>query len=142
MADNNEILSIDKMIEKFKTTTELKTYCGVQFKTITNLTKKLKEKEEEVIHLKTLLEKNVQLMTVNESNVLVDSTDEEQICRTQLRRLRDLSMARELTLEESKKAEIFVKLLLNQINVKDDADEGNVKSLSTAELIKLVDDGK
>jgi len=142
MSDNNEVVSIDKMIEKFKTQTELKTYCGVQFKTITNLTKKLKEKEEEVAHLKTLLEKNVQLMTVDASNVLVNSTDEEQICRTQLRRLRDLSMARELTLEESKKAEIFVKLLLNQITVKDEEDGKNIKNMSTAELIQLVDDGK
>ena len=142
MADNNEVVNIDKMIEKFKTQTELKTYCGVQFKTITNLTKKLKEKEEEVEHLKGLLEKNVQLMTVDASNVLVNSTDEEQICRTQLRRLRDLSMARELTLEESKKAEIFVKLLLNQITVKDEDDNKNIKNMSTAELIQLVDDGK
>lgn len=139
---DNDVINIDKMIAKFKTEVELKTYCGVQFKTIEKLSKKLKEKEEETEHLKTLLEKNTQLMSVSESGVLTDTTDEEQICRTQLRLLRNQSMNRELTLEESKKVEIFVKLLLNQIKIKDDEDVTKVKNMTSADLLKLVDDGK
>lgn len=141
MADNN-IVNIDKMIAGFKTESELKTYCNVQFKTITNLNKKLKEQEQEIEHLKTLLEKNAPLLSISESGILTETTDEEQICRTQLRRLRDQSMNRELTLEETKKAEIFVKLLLNQINIKDNEQEHSIKNMSSADLLKLVDDGK
>jgi predicted RNase H-like nuclease (RuvC/YqgF family) len=142
--DDNSIVSIDKMIEKFKSESELKAYCNVQFKTISNLNKKIKDKDEEIEHLKQLLEKNTQLYTASPEGIITESTDAEQICRTQIRRLRDQSMNRELTLEESKKVEIFAKLLLQQNNKKDSADEDQIKKMSPEELIKLVkmDDGK
>lgn len=140
MADDNNIVSVDKLISKFKTETELRTYCDIQFKTITKLNKQIQEKEEEIAHLKQLLEKSTPLLSKTEEGILIETTDEEQICRTQLRRLRDVSMNRELTLEESKKAEIFVKLLKGQIQVKENDDEAAVKKMSPAELIALVKD--
>ena len=139
MADDNNIIGIDKMIEKFKSEAELKIYCNIQFKTITKLNKSVREKDEEITHLKELFAKSTPLLS-NDSGILTETTDEEQICRTQLRRLRDVSMTRELTLEESKKAEIFVKLLKGQIQVKEEKDETAVKNMTQAELIELVKD--
>jgi uncharacterized coiled-coil protein SlyX len=139
VADNNEVISIDKMISKFKTELEFKTYCEIQFKTITKLNKAIVEKDAEIEHLKSLLVKTSPLLEVSDSGILTESTDEEQICRTQLRRLRDLSMSRELTLEETKKAEIFAKLLNGNIKVKDDKDETTVRNMSSEDLLKLVD---
>lgn len=138
MADDN-IISVDKLIEKFKSEAELKTYCNIQFKTITKLNKSIQEKDEEITHLKELLAKSVPLLDKSPEGIITESTDEEQICRTQLRRLRDQSMNRELTLEESKKAEIFVKILKGYTVTKDDKDKESVKKMTSEELIKLVD---
>jgi uncharacterized coiled-coil protein SlyX len=138
MAEDN-IVSIDKMLEKFKTELEFKTYCQIQFKTISKLNKSIKEKDEEITHLKELLTKSTPLLDVSDSGILTETSHEEQICRTQLKRLRDVSMTRELTLEETKKAEIFAKLLSGSIKIEDKKNEQAVKNMSSEDLIKLVD---
>ena len=61
----------------------------------------------------------------------------------QLNILRDRSIEGELTLEESKKVELFAKLLL-QLRNPEKKEESKVKSMNSDDLLKfvLVDGGK
>lgn len=111
MSSNN----LDKMSIKFKEFSELQMFAEAQQKTIISLTKKLNEKEDEIKHLKKLIEGAVPLLPSSESQSIIINladTDEKNICKLELNKLKKLSLDRELTLEEAKKVDIYSKLLL------------------------------
>lgn len=106
---------MDKMLEQFKDFTSLENYAKAQYKTILSLSKKVKALEEENIELKDLLEKSTPVLNEEKNNFLAfqveASSDEENIAKVQLARLKEISIERELTLEEAKRVEIFTKIL-------------------------------
>lgn len=112
MSNNN----LDKMSIKFKEFSELQMFAEAQQKTIVSLTKKLNEKEDEIKHLKKLIEGAVPLLPSTETSSLIinlSDSDEKNICKLELNKLKKLSLDRELTLEEAKKVDIYSKLLLS-----------------------------
>jgi hypothetical protein len=107
--------SMDKMLEQFKDMSSLQKYAEAQYKTILSLSRKVKTLEEENIELKDLLEKSTPVLNEEKKNFVIyqveASSDEEMIAKVQLARIKEISMDRELTLEEAKRVEIFTKIL-------------------------------
>lgn len=109
---------IDKMLEQFKDLASLQKYADAQYKTILSLTKKLKVLEQENGDLKDLLEKTTPILDEEKKTFSLPtveaSSNEEMIAKVQLSRLNEISMDRELTLEEAKRVEIFSKILASK----------------------------
>jgi hypothetical protein len=109
---------IDKMLEQFKDMGSLQKYAEAQYKTILSLSRRVKVLEEENVELKDLLEKSTPLLNEEKKNFVSyqveASSDEEMIAKVQLARMKEISMGRELTLEEAKRVEIFTKILANK----------------------------
>lgn len=100
----------DKMIAQFTTLPELQAFCKAQQKTLIDMTKKLKASDDEIKHLKKLLEGAVPLLNPP-AKINFSANDEEQIAREQLFLLKQISAEKELSFEETKKVEIFSKIL-------------------------------
>ena len=110
-------MGLDNMFAQFKDMAELQAYAQALNETIINLAKKIDTLEAENKKLKASSSLQIvpQSVAIQESKQF-DIDDEEAICRMQLRRLREISMDREMTLEESKRVEIYTKLLQNMKN--------------------------
>lgn len=139
--------AIDKMLAQFTELSELQAFARAQQKTITELTKKNKALDEEVKHLKKLLEGAVPVIQAPKKADF-GSNDEEAIAREQLFLLKKISNERELTYEETKRVEIYSKILMSLKDKNVKTIDVTSKQLSDAELIaqltqsKEDDDGK
>lgn len=128
----------DKMVDTFKTMEDLQMFCKAQQKTLIELTKKNKEKEDKIKHLEKLLSQTVPVLQTDKPKIEFGANDEESIAREQLFRLKELSHEKELTLEEAKRVEIFSKILIaGKQKPKDIISNG--KQLDTKELLKLIE---
>ena len=67
----------------------------------------------------------------------IDEAYEENICKMELKKLHDLSVERALTYEETKKVDIFTKLLIS-INQRPKGQLLDTKKKETSELLRLV----
>lgn len=114
MAKDN-LISIDSLIKQMKTDEELRTYCNSQYQIIVKLQKKTAELEEKNRHLEELL-KNSGNLPVSSREILLNPDNDEQIAREQLQLLKIQSSQRELTLEETKRFEVYAKFLNNKFN--------------------------
>lgn len=103
-------MALDKMLDQFKDLNDLKAFAQAQQKTLIELTKKNKAQEDEIKHLKKLLEGAVPV--IQGPKIDFSTNDEETIAREQLYRLKDMSHDRELTLEETRRVEIYAKILI------------------------------
>ncbi|NBX97362.1 hypothetical protein EBQ81_00655 [bacterium] len=134
-------MSLNNMFEETKELAEMKAFSEAQQKTIIQLTKKIKQLEEERDHLKKLVESNVPLVTTDEKQSYPAekflTSDQEAICRTQLLKLREMALDRELTLEETKKVEIFSKILVALENAPK-VIKVNTDKLNNDDLLSLV----
>jgi hypothetical protein len=130
-------MAANNMIDQFKNFDDLQAFAKAQQKTLVELTKKNKNYEEEIKHLKKLVEGAVPLLNVNPKPVDFSTNDEEAIAREQLFRLKDLSHERELSLEEAKRVEIFSKILVAVKN-KPKTINGNSRELSENDLLTLL----
>lgn len=95
---------------------ELQAYSNAQTKTIVELSRKVNEREQEILHLKRLLEGSAPLIRESRDLTKFEANDQEYICRTEINKLRDISRERELTLEECKKLDIYSKILKDLLN--------------------------
>lgn len=133
--------SIDKMLEQFKDVASLQKYAEAQYKTILSLSKKVKVLEEQNIELKDLLEKSTPLLNEEKKNFSVynveASSDEEMIAKVQLARIKEISMDRELTLEEAKRVEIFTKILSSKGN--NNSSTIQIQKMGNDDLLKLLE---
>jgi hypothetical protein len=133
--------SMDKMLEQIKDFASLQKYAEAQYKTILSLSRKVKVLEEENIELKDLLEKSTPVLNEEKKNFIAyqveASSDEEMIARVQLARMKEISMDRELTLEEAKRVEIFTKIL----NTKGSSSSITVQTqkMDNDDLLKMLD---
>lgn len=120
---------------------ELQAYSSAQTKTILELNKKVNSLERENGELrKTVSHIEVEARKDKDKTVLKDTTDEQAICEMQLSILRDRSLEGELTLEETKKVDMFAKLLL-QLRSPGKKQEDPVQKLDTKDLLRLVEGG-
>jgi len=115
----------------------------VQHRTISNLKVELDRLKEEKQHIEKLLVNQNPELSLGPS---LETDDEESICRMQLRLLKNVSMSRELTLEEAKRVEIYTKILNNKLNqpktvVVKTKSISNEDLLAAFETIKESDDG-
>lgn len=124
-------MNISDIADKFKeqSDSELQTIVDSQSLVLIKLTKKLREVEEKNQHLEKLLKQsNPIIVSMDEQGI-----DEELIARSELRKLRQYSQQRELSMEETKKTEIYHKILLALAN-KPKAIEVYAKNMDTKEL--------
>lgn len=135
--------SFESMLKEFKNLTELQQFSEAQHKTIIELSKKNQKLEEEVKHLKTLADSQVPKLQIQQEQSVIKSgaiieDHEENICRMELKKLHDVSLERQLTYEETKKVEIYTKLLIAiQAKVKSNVIE--LKKTDTSDLLQLVE---
>lgn len=134
-------MAVDKTVAQYKDFNQLQEFAQAQQTTIIQLSKKIQRLEDERDHLKKLLESSVPLL--NEPGRIIPGNKiltgvEEAICVMQLDRLRDISLERELTLEETRRVEIFSKVLASVKNKSKDA-EDKTKQMSTEELLAAVE---
>lgn len=134
--DDKKITSATEMQKGFTEYIELKAYSDAQARTLIEVSKKIKKLEDENKELKKQLMNSVPLLKADETKPNFATTDEETICRQQIFGLRQISMERELTLEETKKLDIYTKILISLEN-KPKTIEVKSKGLSNEELMAL-----
>ena len=136
-------MSLDLMLNEAKDLAELRAFSEAQQKTIVKLSKKNKELEEEVSHLKKLLESSAPIIATDNAPVIQAdkflTSDQEAICRMQLNKLKEISYDRELTLEEAKRVEIFSKIL-NVLENSPKTIKVETKNLDNKELLSLLEE--
>lgn len=136
--------SIDKMAQQFTSIEELQAYSEAQYKTIVSLNEKLNASQKEIEKLQAEIKKLV-LEGAVKNSVPEDSkfktTDEETTCVIQLAMIKANAMQRELTTDEVKRLEIFVKTLnLIRGKVPDEKKERDTSKMSTEELMAYAED--
>jgi Cu/Ag efflux protein CusF len=137
--------SIDHLADTYASTeSDAKAYQKAQAATIVSQTKEInvlrKQKEQLEKEFEKLTMEHVQLKALNPAGTAqFEVSDEETIAIVQLAILKNLAMQRELTLEETKKCEIFTKLLVvirGKVETKDEP--ASLSGLDAAELTKLM----
>lgn len=126
------------MINQFTTLEDLQAFAKAQQKTLIDLTKKLKASEDKVKHLEKLVEGAVPLVNPP-AKIDFAANDEESIAREQLYLLKRMSAERELNFEETKRVEIYSKIL-NSLKGKAKDIEVPGKSLSIDQLTAALSD--
>lgn len=107
----NKTDGIVTLLDQYKSEKDLRIFAEAQMQTIMELQRKLKDVEE-----KFKLPEVSTFLTVPEDG---DLSDQRAIATMQIMRLRDISIARELTLEETKKLEIYDRILSKRQSEKD-----------------------
>lgn len=82
---------------------------------------------------------NEKLKEKSSGLISILSIDEELICRGQMSRLKKTSDERELTLEETRKLEIFYKILSSLLNQNKGETNKPEKKVDSAQLLSLVE---
>lgn len=136
-------MSLESMLEEFKDVVELQTFARSQYKTIIEQSKEIQKLKEEVKHLQDLLAQTNPLeigqKKEEESNTSFGSSDPEIIARTQLALLKKTSMGGlELTLEESKKVQIYTDVLLKVTNTKPSDESIKIDAIDPKLLIEAI----
>lgn len=131
-------MDIKNLAQSFTDLAELQNYANGQYKLIIDLSKKLNKLEEENKHLKKLLDSTVPNLSNTVPNEYLNISDEEGICRAQLKLLRDMAIERELGLDEAKRVEIYTKIL-NTIKNKETDKIKPISQLNDADLVSLID---
>jgi hypothetical protein len=135
--------SIDKMAAQFNSLEELQAYCDAQYKTILTLNAKLQLSEKELEDLRDQIAvlKHEQLLNnakQSSSNQFATS-DEETACVIQIAMLKEHSLVRELTMDETKKLDTFVRVLQSIRNKQPAKKEASLEDLPTEDLMLMRD---
>lgn len=133
-------MELDKLLEKFTEITEIKAYANAQYNTILDLQNKLQAANGEIEHLKSILDGISPNLSAKE---LLKGSNQEEVCKRELYKLNERSKISALTLEETKKVEIYTKLLI-ALNGKDKPRDNIGEDLSDEQLLNVVEmlDGK
>lgn len=128
--------TLDKMAASIDNLDELKDYCSAQFKTIKKLMTRVQqlEKENEEIR-KNGQTKSEAILSIG---IPEGASDAEAICVLELNKLKNRSLQDELTLEECRKVETYVRTLTT-LRGQSQAKKDPAKDLSTADLMAEFD---
>lgn len=121
---------------------DLQEYSDNQFRTILDLKKQIDALKIEKKQLQESLEKNIPVISNNISNISIGITNEQLVCETQILLLKDHAVTRELTLEETKKFEIYTKVLENIKSKAPKQSDAHVEKMTDDQLLKLVVDNE
>lgn len=138
MADN-----LKKLLNSFKTPDELKAYIEAQQQAFIDVSKKVRSLEEENQKLQAKINK-LQSNEQKSSNDELKSQDighSELICLVEIEKLKYLTETRPLTYEESKRFEIYNKIL-GQISLSKKKGDNPLKDIPDDELLRLIEGGK
>ncbi len=125
---SDKIIGIDQLSEEgFQ---ELQQYSDSQFHTILKLKEDIARLESENKSLKIMLEQNLPSIDLG-----IGISNEQLICETQIVLLKNLAVTRQLTMEESKKFQIFEEILA-KYKVHKPNDPFSVTTLTDDELLK------
>lgn len=127
-------MNINDLIKDFKDFEDIRPYIESQFKTITVLTKENTSLKEEIKHLKSMLMDSVPIIGGQTAEI----TNEEQICLTEIKKLKDLTEIQVLTYEDTKKLDIFVKTL-KLLREKTKKSQPDVSGLSEKDLLSSIE---
>ncbi len=135
---------IDQMAESLKTFAELQIYSNSQHEVITKQNAKINNLESQIKHLEKLLADNSIIVgsAVDFKDMFIKCDDPEAIAHMQLKILRDKSLQGELSMEESKRVEIYTKILDNVASKQKDNMKDVAAATNTEDLLKLVDGTK
>lgn len=129
----------NKMLEEYKTLVELQSFAEAQMLTIQELNKKIQKLEEEKSQMEKLVGTVVPIIGNDQYNLNIEvDTDEEEISKREIFKLKQHSMKRELTFEEAKRIEIYTKILASY-KQKEKPRDVTPKKLSTDDLLKLAE---
>lgn len=111
---------------------ELETVCNKQTDMIKRLSEELVMREEKLKHLESLL--------IQTNPIIINLSNEEEICEIQIARLLGVAKTRDLTLEEAKRLDIFIK---NKRLAKDEStinvEARRVDDISDAKLLQIAE---
>jgi len=136
-------MSLESMLEEFKDVVELQTFARSQYKTIIEQSKEIQKLKEEIKNLRELAAHANPLEIGNkkedEAAQSFGSSDPEIIARTQLALLKKTSMSGlELTLEESKKVQIYTDVLLKVTGNKQPEEQVRIDAIDPKLLIEAI----
>lgn len=134
-------MRIDEMASQFKSIKELQEYCNSQYQVIIALNTKINELQEKLKSMEGVLEKAAPLLAEQDGKLEVYKhlSDEMAICLIQIKLLKDKSFDKELSFEDTKKLEIFTKVLtILQSGAK--LPENAAKNLTDSELVLLLEE--
>jgi len=125
---------------QFQNYAELTVFSNAQHETISKLNAKINLLEEKEKHLQKLLQDNSIIVgdIKDIKDMFLKCEDPEAISRTQLKILRDRSMQQELSIEETKRVEIYTKILDSVEAKRKDRMKNVSESKSDAELLQLI----
>ena len=133
-----------KIVDTFTEIEDLREYSNSQYKVIVSQSKKISELERKLESTESKLAKAEQTNTVagalNTDQTGGSNDDGSTICLIQLALLRAAAMNGELTLEETKKVEIYVKTLqvIRGKNPEEKKQKDTGRALTNEELIALM----
>lgn len=141
------VVSVDKLADEYSNTdSDQRAYIKAQSSTIISQTKEINNLKREMERIakenERLSMENVQLKALApaQEQGQFGTSDEETICVVQLAILKNMALGRELTLEECKKTEIYVKTLKEIRGKKVIAtEEDKVEKLSNEDLLKFME---
>lgn len=136
--------SIDKMAQQFTSLEEMQAYSEAQYKTILSLNDKLNSAQKEIEKLQAEI-KRLNVEGAVKSSVSDDSqfktSDEEATCVIQIAMIKANAMQRELTTDETKRLEVFVKTLsLIRGKVPEAKKEKDTSKMTTEELMAYAEE--
>lgn len=129
--------NIHSLTEKFSSIVDLQSYADKQFIALKQSQAKIRVLEDEISHLKSLLT-SAPIAIQTEPELIVKSS-EQVICEMEIEKLRQTSMERSLTLEETKRFDLLVKnLMIAKGKTRDiEPDYKRLSNLSEDALIAL-----
>lgn len=140
MSDNS---SIDKLAEQYASNEDdAKAYQKAQAATIITQTRQINDLRKQIEKLaaehEQLIIENTKLKALNPQSSEFDISDEETICVVQIALLKNIAMQRELTLEEVKKTEIYVKSLKLIRGAVSEIKEPSADGLTNEQLLEMM----
>ncbi len=133
-------MSIGTFIKEMRQLDELQDFAEAQYRTILDLTKKNHALEEEIKKLKTITGTSEGTEVSPLLGYTLDVPNEQIISEVQIKKLSKIAFARELTLEEAKRLQIFCKILTDLKSGTKKEKDIKADTFDTADLLKLVDD--
>lgn len=118
--------------------TDLQTYSDAQFKTIVQLNQEIAKLKSENDSLKMMLDQNLPNIALQVSDLGIGISNEQLICETQILILKNDAMLRPLTMEETRKLEIFTNVLEKVKRSTLDPIQVEVNKLSDIDLLTIL----
>jgi len=139
-------VDIKALTENYKSMEELQIFCESQFRQILTLSKKIKELEEKNAELNKKVKEGSSLSLVSSVQQSLPTAvkslgikdDAKVIAEVQLNRLKQESFERELTLDETKRVEIFNRIA-NAPEEKSKPIKVDAKTINTDDLLSLIE---